>query len=266
MDVHEVVPQIRKGYRMGAPNGCPPEVYQLMLQCWAEAPKDRPDFAFLRAVLIELSGQPASAFDAEGGAQPPPSSRPSSAAMSVYLQPTPTGTLTGSMTPYKYDNPAFSSSYSEYENSADLMGAQVQYDNPPILGTPTYYSGGPLTAAMKGAQTQYDMGHADDGPDMANYGLADEPPRMEDYGLVDRPAAQGGSGGGGGGAVEESVYRMAGKADDGAAHGAAGDEDNVYHQASKSGGGGGGERSETASREAGYLDVGSDGSEEVTGF
>lgn len=241
MDVHEVVPQIRKGYRMGAPDACPPDVYQLMLQCWAETPRDRPGFAFLRAVLIELSGQPSSAFEATGGARPPPNTRPSSASLSVYLQPTPVGTLTGSIAPYKYDNPVFSSSYEGYENSGDFAGGQPAYDNP-ILSAPTYYGNGTLTQARDGSSdAQYDVGNADDAdelPNMADYGLAEEPaPQENNYRLVDEPRdhPQGSE------EIEdqENVYRMAGGVQAG---------------------------STVPSANGSYLDVGDAGEGEVMGF
>lgn len=53
----EVLPFLKTGDRMSAPVGCPPAVHQLMLQCWAEKAKERPDFVFLRQELIRLSGR-----------------------------------------------------------------------------------------------------------------------------------------------------------------------------------------------------------------
>jgi hypothetical protein len=241
MDIHEVVPQIRKGYRMGAPDACPADVYQLMLQCWAETPKDRPGFAFLRAVLIELSGQPGSAFEATGGAQLPPSTRTSSASPSVYLQPTPVGTLTGSIALCKYDNPVFSSSYEGYENGGDLAGGQPAYDNP-ILSGPTYYGNGTLTQARDGStDAKYDVGNADNAdelPNMADYGLADEAaPQENNYRLLDEPRShpQGSEDA----EDQENVYRMAGDGQAGSA---------------------------VPSANGSYLDVGDAGEGEVMGF
>ncbi|KAL4641893.1 tyrosine-protein kinase Fes/Fps isoform X1 [Arapaima gigas] len=43
--------EVERGYRMAAPEGCPPEVYALMGQCWQYDPKKRPSFHTLRKEL-----------------------------------------------------------------------------------------------------------------------------------------------------------------------------------------------------------------------
>ncbi|EEC04034.1 protein kinase, putative [Ixodes scapularis] len=41
------------GERLPAPEACPPDIYQLMLHCWAYAPSDRPTFLALKDFLAE---------------------------------------------------------------------------------------------------------------------------------------------------------------------------------------------------------------------
>nr|CAD7454807.1 unnamed protein product [Timema tahoe] len=41
----------REGERLSQPEACPSEMYQLMLQCWAKVPSDRPTFEALRTFL-----------------------------------------------------------------------------------------------------------------------------------------------------------------------------------------------------------------------
>lgn len=41
----------REGERLHQPDSCPPEIYQLMSQCWAKVPSDRPTFAAIREYL-----------------------------------------------------------------------------------------------------------------------------------------------------------------------------------------------------------------------
>ncbi|VDN45275.1 unnamed protein product [Gongylonema pulchrum] len=42
---------------MDAPEGCPPSVYRLMLQCWNWSPSDRPRFKEIHASLESLFPQ-----------------------------------------------------------------------------------------------------------------------------------------------------------------------------------------------------------------
>lgn len=50
----EVVPRVEKGYKMDAPDGCPPAVYELMKQCWTLDPAGRPSFLLLREKLQNI--------------------------------------------------------------------------------------------------------------------------------------------------------------------------------------------------------------------
>eukprot|EP00128_Syssomonas_multiformis_P013493 Colp12_sorted_trinity150504_noHs@29462 len=43
----EVVDKIAQGYRMPAPDGCPVEIHNIMLDCWKFKPEDRPSFKVL---------------------------------------------------------------------------------------------------------------------------------------------------------------------------------------------------------------------------
>ena len=45
----------RDGERLHHPPACPPDIYQLMLQCWAKMPTDRPTFEALKDFLAETS-------------------------------------------------------------------------------------------------------------------------------------------------------------------------------------------------------------------
>ena len=48
----EVLAKTERGYRMPPPPGCPGKLYDMMLNCWREYPKDRPTFAILQRELI----------------------------------------------------------------------------------------------------------------------------------------------------------------------------------------------------------------------
>ncbi|CAH1792084.1 unnamed protein product [Owenia fusiformis] len=43
-----------KGSRLAKPDHCPSDIYQLMLQCWAQKPQDRPTFEALKDFLCEV--------------------------------------------------------------------------------------------------------------------------------------------------------------------------------------------------------------------
>lgn len=47
----DVVKYVESGYRMESPEGCPSQIYEVMLRAWSVEPKDRPSFA---DALIEI--------------------------------------------------------------------------------------------------------------------------------------------------------------------------------------------------------------------
>ena len=47
----EVVKHVEKGYKMEAPDGCPPEIYEIMKQSWNLDPEKRPSFA---SIFVKL--------------------------------------------------------------------------------------------------------------------------------------------------------------------------------------------------------------------
>ncbi|CAG0895290.1 unnamed protein product [Darwinula stevensoni] len=50
----EVLHQVEHGYRMPAPSGCPPTLYEIMLECWHKDPLCRPTFETLQWKLEEF--------------------------------------------------------------------------------------------------------------------------------------------------------------------------------------------------------------------
>lgn len=44
----------QEGERLKRPEACPTDIYQLMLQCWAHKPADRPTFLALQDFLCEV--------------------------------------------------------------------------------------------------------------------------------------------------------------------------------------------------------------------
>lgn len=54
INAHDLHPLLEGGYRMPAPYNCPPEVYQLMRQCWERKPDLRPTFSQLTLLLDRL--------------------------------------------------------------------------------------------------------------------------------------------------------------------------------------------------------------------
>ncbi|XP_073985635.1 C-terminal Src kinase [Rhodnius prolixus] len=50
----DVVKHVEKGYKMEAPEGCPPEVYEIMRQAWDLKPDKRPNFKDVKLKLIHL--------------------------------------------------------------------------------------------------------------------------------------------------------------------------------------------------------------------
>ncbi|XP_073845871.1 activated Cdc42 kinase [Musca autumnalis] len=47
----------REGERLHHPDACPPDVYELMLQCWDKTPAERPTFAAIKEFLVGASPQ-----------------------------------------------------------------------------------------------------------------------------------------------------------------------------------------------------------------
>jgi len=50
----EASERVLQGYRLPRPATCPPEVYELMLKCWAQEANERPSFAELFRILSNL--------------------------------------------------------------------------------------------------------------------------------------------------------------------------------------------------------------------
>ncbi len=50
----EVLHQVEHGYRMQAPQGCPPQLYDIMLECWHKDPMKRPTFETLQWKLEDF--------------------------------------------------------------------------------------------------------------------------------------------------------------------------------------------------------------------
>jgi hypothetical protein len=44
----EVLTQVAQGFRMRPPLGCPPQLYDIMRDCWLEDPAKRPTFESLK--------------------------------------------------------------------------------------------------------------------------------------------------------------------------------------------------------------------------
>lgn len=47
----------KEGERLPRPEDCPQDIYNVMLQCWAHKPEDRPTFVALRDFLVEVGEQ-----------------------------------------------------------------------------------------------------------------------------------------------------------------------------------------------------------------
>ncbi|XP_016886334.1 tyrosine-protein kinase Blk [Cynoglossus semilaevis] len=50
----EVIRNLDKSYRMPCPDGCPQELYDLMMMCWKQKPEERPTFDFLQNLLNDF--------------------------------------------------------------------------------------------------------------------------------------------------------------------------------------------------------------------
>ena len=45
----------REGERLHQPDACPNDIYQILIQCWAKNPTDRPTFEALKDYLMETA-------------------------------------------------------------------------------------------------------------------------------------------------------------------------------------------------------------------
>ncbi|XP_006812440.1 tyrosine-protein kinase CSK-like [Saccoglossus kowalevskii] len=51
----DVVAHVERGYRMEAPEGCPDQIYRIMMKCWDLDPKQRPSFSEISRMLDNSS-------------------------------------------------------------------------------------------------------------------------------------------------------------------------------------------------------------------
>jgi hypothetical protein len=49
----------KEGERLPRPEDCPQDIYNVMVQCWAHKPEDRPTFVALRDFLLEVRSRSA---------------------------------------------------------------------------------------------------------------------------------------------------------------------------------------------------------------
>ena len=54
MTNHEVFVKVQQGYCMPPPPGCPDQLYQIMMDCWKQDPKERPTFEYLQYTLEDF--------------------------------------------------------------------------------------------------------------------------------------------------------------------------------------------------------------------
>lgn len=50
----EVIRALERNYRMQPSEGCPSELYKIMLECWKNKPEERPTFDYLQSVLEDF--------------------------------------------------------------------------------------------------------------------------------------------------------------------------------------------------------------------
>ncbi|CAM4529607.1 tyrosine-protein kinase Blk [Lepidochelys kempii] len=50
----EVIRNLERGYRMPCPDGCPTELYSIIVRCWRSKPEDRPTFEYLQSILEDF--------------------------------------------------------------------------------------------------------------------------------------------------------------------------------------------------------------------
>ncbi|XP_063003527.1 tyrosine-protein kinase HCK [Elgaria multicarinata webbii] len=54
MSHQEVIRGLERGYRMPRPEGCPEELYEIMVRCWEKKPEERPTFEYNQSVLDDF--------------------------------------------------------------------------------------------------------------------------------------------------------------------------------------------------------------------
>uniref|UniRef100_A0ACB8F7D0 Uncharacterized protein n=2 Tax=Sphaerodactylus townsendi TaxID=933632 RepID=A0ACB8F7D0_9SAUR len=54
MSTQEVMRAIERGYRMPPTEGCPKELYEIMMLCWKSKPEDRPTFESNKSILEDF--------------------------------------------------------------------------------------------------------------------------------------------------------------------------------------------------------------------
>ena len=69
MNNMEVIERVSEGYRLPKLKDFPDELYELMLQCWNQDPKERPSFSEILKKLNEIRNNLASGMKSD---KPPP--------------------------------------------------------------------------------------------------------------------------------------------------------------------------------------------------
>ncbi|XP_053105638.1 tyrosine-protein kinase HCK [Hemicordylus capensis] len=54
MSTHEVIRALERGYRMPRTEGCPEELYEIMMRCWQKKPEERPTFEYNQSILEDF--------------------------------------------------------------------------------------------------------------------------------------------------------------------------------------------------------------------
>ena len=53
----DVAQLVKAGYRMPCPRGCPPDIYEIMQNCWKENPEERPNFSAIKTSLMPVKSR-----------------------------------------------------------------------------------------------------------------------------------------------------------------------------------------------------------------
>ena len=62
MPNHEVLQRLADTYRMPRPNGCPEQLYEIMLECWKDDEHARPTFETLQWRLEDFFSETGSGY------------------------------------------------------------------------------------------------------------------------------------------------------------------------------------------------------------